>query len=152
MTDRAFIDTNVWVYAVDAADPAKRTKALEVLAARPDKDYVISVQVIGEFYSTVTGKLKDAVSAADGRAMVERMKQLPVVPLDISLVTDAIIGSEEWSISYWDALIVVAARSAGCRVVLSDDLSHGQSYGSVRVEDPFRVEATSPGESEISRG
>jgi predicted nucleic acid-binding protein len=138
MTDRAFIDTNVWVYAVDTADRAKQARALEILAASADKDYVISAQVLGEFYATVTGKLRTAVAQPDGRAMVERMKRLPVVPIDTQLVSDAIDGTQEWQISYWDALIISAARSAGCRVVLTEDLADGGSYGPVRVENPFR--------------
>ncbi len=138
MNGRAFIDTNVWVYAVDTADPAKQARALEILASSPEKDYVISVQVLGEFYATVTGKLRDAVSPPDGRAMVERMKQLPVVPIDTQLVDDAIEGTQQWQISFWDALVLAAARSAGCRVMLSEDLGHGTTYGSVRVENPFR--------------
>jgi predicted nucleic acid-binding protein len=139
MTDRTFIDTNVWVYAVDTADPAKQSRALEILAASPEKDYVISAQVLGEFYVTVTGKLRDAVSGPDGRAMVERMKQLPVVPIDAQLVGDAIDRTQHWQISYWDALILVAAESAGCRSMLSEDLAHGATYGSVLVENPFQT-------------
>jgi predicted nucleic acid-binding protein len=137
VSERAFVDTNIWVYAVDTADAAKQARALDVLAPGLDKDYVISVQVIGEFYSTVTGKLKHAVTATEARVMVERMKQLPVMPLDIALVNDAIEGCGLWDLSYWDSLILAAARSAGCSVVISEDLSHGASYGSVRVENPF---------------
>lgn len=139
MNGRTFIDTNVWVYAVDTADPAKRARALEILAASPEKDYVISAQVLGEFYATVTGKLRDAVSGPDGRAMVERMKQLPVVPIDTQLVGDAIDRTQQWQVSYWDALILAAAVSAGCRSMLSEDLAHGATYGSVRVENPFQT-------------
>lgn len=151
MTDRAFIDTNVWVYAVDTAEPVKRARALEVLTASPEKDYVISVQVLGEFYAAVTGKLKDSVGAPDWRAMVEQMKQLPVVPLDGSLVNDAISGCEKWKISYWDALIVAAAESAGCHVVFSEDLSDGATYGSVRVENPF-AQSAAPDKPQVSGG
>lgn len=138
MTDRAFIDTNVWVYAVDTADPAKQARALEVLAAGPDKDYVVSVQVLGEFYATVTGKLKSVISSAEGRALVEQMKQLPVVPIDVGLVNEAIKGHAEWQVSYWDALILVAASAANCAVLLSEDLADGRRYGSVEVVNPFR--------------
>jgi predicted nucleic acid-binding protein len=146
VTNRAFIDTNVWVYAVDTDEPVKRARALDILAASADKDYVISVQVLGEFYATVTGKLKEKVSAPDARAMVEQMKQLPVMALDVTLANDAISGCEEWKISYWDALIVAAAHSAGCQLVISEDLSDGAKYGSVRVENPFRA-LTGPDES-----
>lgn len=148
MTDRAFIDTNVWVYAVDTADPAKQARALEVLAAGPDKDYVVSVQVLGEFFATVTGKLSSAISLADGRELVEQMKQLPVVPIDMGLVKEAINGHAEWQVSYWDALILVAAAAANCPVVLSEDLADGRHYGSVEVVNPFRdlapIESVSP--------
>ena len=138
MTARAFVDTNVWVYAVDTADEGKRQLALDLLSPSADKDYVISVQVIGEFYSTVTGKLHQAVAQSQALAMVERMQQLPVLPLDLSIVTQAIADNARWRISYWDALIVAAASVAGCDVILSEDLTDGASYGSVTVTNPFR--------------
>ncbi len=147
-----FVDTNVWVCAVDTADREKQRRALEILAASPEKDYVISAQVVGEFYATVTGKLSKAVTASDGRLMVQRMQELPVLPIDMTLVNDAMAGSERWNISYWDALIVAAAASAGCSVLLSEDLAHGTSYGSVRVRNPFRVQPVPDDNGAISPG
>jgi predicted nucleic acid-binding protein len=134
---RVFVDTNLWVYAIDTADRAKQARALEILDPDAEKDYVISAQVLGEFYATVTGKLRTAVTPADGRSMIERMKQLPVVPIDSLLVEAAIAGSETWRISYWDSLIVSAADAARCAILLSEDLAHGQVYGSVEVVNPF---------------
>ena len=63
MTEAIFVDTNVWVYAVDAADPAKRERALEVTAPARDRDLVISTQVLAEFYAVVTRKLVVPASA-----------------------------------------------------------------------------------------
>ncbi|MGH2407264.1 MAG: PIN domain-containing protein [Candidatus Limnocylindrales bacterium] len=137
MSERTFIDTNIWVYVVDRADARKQAVARGVLEPSVDKDFVISAQVLGEFFTVVTGKLAHTVSIEDGRAMVSRMVELPVVPIDAQLVTDAIAAAEQWAISYWDALIVAAARVAGCRVLLSEDLTHGVVYGSIRVENPF---------------
>jgi predicted nucleic acid-binding protein len=137
VSGRAFVDTNIWVYAIDTADRAKQARALEILDPDAEKDYVISAQVLGEFYATVTGKLRTAVTHADGRTMVERMKQLPVVPIDVLLVEAAIAASEAWRISYWDSLIVSAADAARCSILLSEDLAHGQVYGSVEVVNPF---------------
>jgi predicted nucleic acid-binding protein len=57
MTEPVFVDTNVWVYAVDAADPDKRARALAVTTSGPDRQIVISTQVLTEFYSVVTRKL-----------------------------------------------------------------------------------------------
>jgi len=139
MTEPTFVDTNVWVYAVDAADPVKRRRALEVIAPAPGRDLVVSTQVMTEFYAVITRKLAVPVPVEDADAMVRRLAVLPVVPLDSSLVIAAIAGSREWQISIWDALILRAAEVAGCRRLLSEDLADGVRYGSVVVENPFRM-------------
>ncbi len=137
MTEPIFVDTNVWVYAVDAADPAKRERALEVTAPARGGDLVISTQVLTEFYAVVTRKLVVPVSAEAAEELVRQLVALPVVAIDRSLVVSAITGSREWQISIWDALILRAAQTAGCRRVLSEDLADGTTYGSVVVENPF---------------
>jgi predicted nucleic acid-binding protein len=137
MTEPIFVDTSVWVYAVDAADPAKRKRALEAIAPAPSRDLVISTQVLTEFYAVVTRQLAVPVSVEDAEAMVSQLSVLPVVAIDSSLVVSAIAGSREWRISIWDALILRAAEVAGCRHVLSEDLADGTTYGSVVVENPF---------------
>jgi predicted nucleic acid-binding protein len=137
MTEPVFVDTNVWVYAVDAADPAKRERALEVVAPARGRDLVVSTQVLTEFYAVVTRKLAVPVPAQDAQAMVAQLSALPVVAVDASLVAAAIAGSREWQVSIWDALILRAAEVAGCRLVLSEDLADGTTYGSVVVENPF---------------
>lgn len=139
MTEPIFVDTNVWVYAVDAAEPAKRMRALEATAPAPGRDLVISTQVLTEFYAVVTRKLAVPVSVDDADAMVRQLSVLPVVAIDSSLVVSAIAGSREWQISIWDALILRAAEVAGCRRVLSEDLADGTTYGSVVVENPFAI-------------
>jgi len=137
MTEAIFVDTNVWVYAVDSADPGKRQRALEVIAPEAGRDLVISTQVLTEFYAVVTRKLAVPLSAAAAEAMVRQLVVLPVVSIDSSLVVSAMAGSREWQISIWDALILRAAEVAGCRRVLSEDLAAGGRYGSVVVENPF---------------
>ena len=137
MAEAIFVDTNVWVYAVDAADPAKRERALEATAPAPRRDLVVSTQVLTEFYAVVTRKLAVPVSIEEAEAMVRQLAVLPVVAIDSSLVVSAIAGSREWQISIWDALILRAADVAGCRRVLSEDLADGATYGSVVVENPF---------------
>ena len=82
MTEPIFVDTNVWVYAVDAADPAKRKRAMEVTAAAVGRDLVISTQVLTEFYAVVTRKLAVPVSSDDAEAMVRQLSDLPVVAID----------------------------------------------------------------------
>ncbi len=137
MIEPVFVDTNVWVYAVDTADPDKRQRALEVTAPARGRDLVISTQVLTEFYAVVTRKLAVPVPVDDAGAMVRQMAGLPVVGIDSTLVVSAIAGSREWQISIWDSLIVRAAEVAGCRRLLSEDLADGAAYGSVVVENPF---------------
>ncbi len=137
MTAPVFVDTNVWVYAVDGADPRKREKALAVVAPERGREIVISSQVLTEFYAVATRKLATPLSILEAEMMVATMATLPVVAVDASLVRSAIAGSRTWGISIWDALIMRAAEVAGCGVLVSEDLSAGGVYGSVRVENPF---------------
>jgi predicted nucleic acid-binding protein len=137
MTARTFVDTNLWVYAVDEADPVKQARAREVLDPANGASLVTSAQVLGEFYVTVTRRLSRPVAADHAARMVERMRRLPVVEIGADHVAAAIDGSRSWQLSYWDALIVVAAQAAGCARLLSEDLASGATYGGVRVVNPF---------------
>lgn len=142
MTERVFVDTNIWVYAVDRSEPTKRERARAALAPRDDAHISVSSQVLSEFYTVVTRKLLMPLSEEQAAQMVDRMAQLPVVPVDTDLVMRAVAGSRSWGISLWDALIIRAAEAAGCAVVLSEDLADGATYGPVRVSNPLRAEPT----------
>lgn len=135
-TARSFVDTNVLVYAFDDGEPAKRDRARELLAA-PDAPLTISAQVIGEFYVVVTRKLATPLDDADAAVAVAELLRLPVVPLDGELARAAIATSRSARLSYWDALIVEAAAAAGCDRLLTEDLAHGATIRSVRIENPF---------------
>lgn len=131
-----FVDTNVLVYAFDGRDPVKQAQAIAVLEGR--EHLVISAQVLGEFYVTVTRKLAEPLSEAAAGDVIERLAQLPVVPTDARLVAAATATSRDSRISYWDALIVEAAVTADCDRLLSEDLADGAVIRGVRVENPFR--------------
>lgn len=138
MNRRVFVDTNVWVYAVDDAEPVRQARARQVLEPTATRDLVVSAQVLGEFFAVVTRKLQRPAPAIEARQMVAHMSRLPVVPVDVQLVDAAMAGTDAWQASFWDALIIAAAHTSGCDLVLSEDLGHGRRYGSVVVEDPFR--------------
>jgi predicted nucleic acid-binding protein len=135
MPARAFVDTNVLVYAFDDADPAKRDRARSLLA--DDVPLVISAQVVGEFYMVVTRKLAIPLSEAHASAAVDELLRLPVVPIDAELTRAAVSTSRAAQLSYWDALIIEAAAAAGCDRVLTEDLAARSTIRSVRVENPF---------------
>lgn len=135
MTSRSFVDTNVFVYAVDDAEPAKQRIAQELLVSI---DPVISTQVVGEFFVVVGRALGGGRRIDEARERAVRLLDLEVVAIDGDLVGRALEGSVAWGLSYWDALIVCSAQAAGCSRLLTEDLADGRTYGSVAVENPFR--------------
>lgn len=137
MTGRTFLDTNVPVYAVDTSEPAKRRTALDVLRDT-GQDFVVSAQVLSEFYVVVTRRLAEPLSVDVALESLRELAQLPTVPLDVDLVLSAAKLSRESRLSLWDAQILHAAQLSGCDRLLSEDFSDGAVYGSVRVENPFR--------------
>lgn len=139
MASRTFFDTNVLVYLFDADAPAKQARAREAVGRALEQGaMVISTQVLQEFFVTVTRKLARPLPAAEAEAALRRLVELPVVQVDPDMILAAAAGSRRDGISFWDALILTAASTAGCEEVLSEDLQHGRSFGRMRIVDPFR--------------
>ena len=136
MPARTFIDTNVLVHAVDNADPTKQRRAQRILEPADD-ELVLSAQVLSEFYTVVTRKLAVPLAPKDAQAMVDALARLPTVAVTAELVRAAIAASQEWQLSYWDALVLRSAESAGCERLLTEDLADRSTYGTIRVENPF---------------
>lgn len=134
-----FIDTNVLLYAI-SRDPNERDKAEranEILAAR---DLALSLQVLQEFYVQATRSNRpDPLTHEQAVELVESFMRFPVTPITAELMRAAFATRRRCGISYWDAAILEASRSLGCDVVLSEDLSDGEDYAGVRVENPFHA-------------
>lgn len=136
MSDAVFLDTNVLVYAFDTRDAEKQDRALALLSD-PSLPFVISTQVLGEFFVTVTRKLPRPLSPEIAAAAVESLSRFPVIGVDTGLVTAAMATSRTSQLSYWDALIVEAAVLARCDRILTEDLADGATLRGVRIENPF---------------
>ena len=136
MTARVFFDTNILVYAAvgTGRDEPKRKRALELIES---EDFGTSAQVLQEFFVTVVRKASRPLSAAQALDWIEQWAAFPCQAIDHQLVRIAIEQAERFAISYWDAAILVAADALGTDTVYSEDLSHGQRYGRVRVINPF---------------
>jgi predicted nucleic acid-binding protein len=136
-----FVDTNVLVYARDAAQPGKQPVAgtwMDRLWATAEGR--LSSQVLNEFYVTVTRKLRPGLSLAEARAEVMELMAWTPIPVTDDIVRHAWTIEDRFALSFWDALIVAAARAAGCRHLLTEDLQDGQDLDGVLVVDPFRHE------------
>jgi predicted nucleic acid-binding protein len=138
MSADCFLDTNVLVYAAvgSGRDEPKRRRALELIEG---EDFATSAQVLQEFYVTVVKKAKRPLSAEEALEWIEHLSVFPCQPVDHQLVAIAIELSERFRISYWDAAILAAAMAQGARTLYSEDLNHGQHYGTVQVVNPFVV-------------
>ena len=133
-----FIDTNILVYAYDNHFPDKQQRAQEILIrAVKNGSGVLSTQVLGEFFTVVTEKIKVPLSVKNARDIIKYMGSMPVQEIDLLIVNRAIDTLEQYKISYWDSLIIAAAERAGCNHILSEDLNAGQKYYEMEVINPF---------------
>jgi len=137
MTVEAFFDTNVLVYAAvgSGKDEPKKRRAMELVESI---DFGTSAQVLQEFFVTVVKKASRPISVPQALDWIEQWSAFPCQTIDHQLVRIAIERSERFGISYWDAAILAAAEALGTGTVYSEDLSHGQRYGRVRVINPFQ--------------
>jgi len=133
---RIFFDTNVLVYADDRGAGKKTfvAQALIADALRANRG-VVSTQVLQEFFVITTRKL--GVPAEAARRKVELLAGFDVVVVQLELILGGIDLHRLHGLSFWDALVVRAASTAGCARLLTEDLQHGQVIDGVRVENPF---------------
>lgn len=136
MKERSFIDTNILVYTDDADSPEKCHRAIELVedVMRSNLGF-ISTQVLQEYFVAVTRKLDvDAIAAKRRIQLLLRLNIVQITPGDVLAAIDL---HRLHALSYWDALILRAARKAGCSVLLSDDMNHGQEIEGIRICNPF---------------
>lgn len=140
MTANIFVDTNVLVYSRDASKPEKQSQAAEWMnylwnAGRG----CLSMQVVSEYYSVVTSKLKPGMELSIAREDIEDLLAWQPLPLTSELTQEAWLVQDQFRLSWWDSLIVSAARVQNCTYLLSEDFQHAQDFHGVRVINPFKV-------------
>ncbi len=136
MTD--FLDTNILVYAYDSNDQGKQQIARQLLEnAIIEENAAISAQVLGEFFVVVTRKIAVPLTSEEAGQLLAIFRKLPVIEIDGELVDSAVDIHQRYGVSYWDGLIIAAARQHGCNRVLSEDLQAGQKIDGVEIVNPF---------------
>ncbi len=131
---RRFFDTNVLIYAF-AENEAKAEAAEAALSTGG----VISVQVLNEFTHVCSRKLKLSWAEIEDRREVIKLLMSEITPITVALHDAAVVLARAHQFSFYDALIVAAAQSSGCTVLLSEDLHHGWASDGLRIENPFRT-------------
>jgi predicted nucleic acid-binding protein len=140
MGARSFFDTNILVYADDDDAPAKQRLARDLIYAhRREGTGVVSLQVLQEYFVTVTRKLK--FDPRNARRKVELLAELDVAVPQLPDILAAIDLHRLHGFSFWDALILRTAQQAGCSVLLSEDFQHGREIDGVAIVNPFGGDA-----------
>jgi len=137
MTARSFFDTNVIIYGDDKSEPAKRQRALALLAEhRRAGTGVVSLQVLQEYFVTVTRKLH--VESSVARRKVELLAEFEVAVPQLADVLSAIDFHRLHGVSFWDALILRMALEAGCKTLFSENFQDSPQVEGMQVVNPFR--------------
>jgi predicted nucleic acid-binding protein len=140
MTARVFVDTNVLVYQFDARAPEKQLQSQAWLDHLwGEHTGLVSFQVLQEFYATVTRRLQPGLEPEAARRVVRSLLAWQPVVVDHRLISTAWADQDRFGLSWWDALIVAAARVAGCSHLLTEDLQHNQDLDGLRVINPFQI-------------
>lgn len=133
-----FVDTNVLVYAHDRSESRKQPMAQTLLEGLwASRTGALSTQILQEFYVVATRKFDPPMSKRAAREVVALYAVWPLVQIDLPLIVTASRLEERHKLSFWDALVVEAARRAGATRLISEDLQSGRLIGGVRIENPF---------------
>jgi predicted nucleic acid-binding protein len=139
MSDRVFLDSNVWIYAATGREtyPAKCRRARDIIAS---ENIGVSTQVIGEFVANVQKpkRMRRPLSYEETQEWLDQLLEFPLVEIDRAIVEMAFALKRRYQISYWDGQIIAAAERFAADTLYSEDLSDTQAYGALRCVNPFK--------------
>ena len=134
----AFVDTNVLVYAFEKSSSPKKRVAQRRLNELLEEDRLrVSTQVLQELFVTLTRKVSQPCSNDEALAVLEDLTAWPLMTIDYAAIRAAVRLASQATLSFWDALVVVAAARTGAAVLYSEDLNDGQEILGVRISNPF---------------
>ena len=139
MSDKYFVDTNILMYAHDTSAGTKHRRAKEIVEELwRDRTGAVSTQVLQELAVNLRRKTGRPIDAKATREIVADYLTWQVVVNGGDAILEALDLESRYQVSFWDALVLQAAHASGAEVLYSEDLSDGQTYGSVRVINPLR--------------
>jgi predicted nucleic acid-binding protein len=140
MSDKYFIDTNIFVYSLDTDEPNKAAISEKLITRGASSGSgTISYQVVQEFFNVSLSRFKATLTITELQSYFFRvLLPLMKVPSSGSLFLEALRIEERYRLAWYDSLIVAAALQGGCKILYSEDLQDGQRFGDLVVENPFR--------------
>jgi predicted nucleic acid-binding protein len=144
MSDKCFVDTNILVYAHDRSAGVNHQRARVLLEQLWDSGQgVLSTQVLQELCINLRRKVSDPLPLEEVRRLIRDYATWEVITNTPESVLQALDIETRYKTSFWDALILQAAESAGASILYSEDLATGQRYGSIQVVNPLIGPVTS---------
>jgi predicted nucleic acid-binding protein len=140
MSGKFFLDTNVFVYSLDATAPTKARRAAKLIRdGLETRSGIVSYQVVQEFFSVAFTRFARPMSPFAAEEYLSTVfRPLLAVHSSPALFVSALQLHQQHRLSWYDSLIVAAAQEAGCELLYSEDLQHGQKFHHVRIENPFQ--------------
>jgi len=133
---RSFLDTNILIYSIDRADPAKQETAISIIETHAkQRSGIISTQVLQEFYSAATRKL--GIPPTLAKQYLTDLRVFDIVQITPDIIESGINSSILHQLSFWDGLILASASVANATKLLTEDLSHGQTIQGIQILNPF---------------
>jgi predicted nucleic acid-binding protein len=139
MSARFFLDTNIFVYSFDRSAPAKNRRAAQLVRDAVNTNRgVVSYQVVQEFFNAALKRFPVPMTLAEAEQYLRGVfRSLLAVHSSLALFAEALTIQTANKLSWYDSLIVAAAIQAKCEILYTEDLQHGQQYGSLKVVNPF---------------
>jgi predicted nucleic acid-binding protein len=138
MNDKYFVDTNILMYAHDRSTGLKHERARKLIEQLwRSGQGIVSTQVLQELCINLRRKIARPLSVEEIRRLLQDYLSWEIVVNTADSVIAALDIELRYHTSFWDALILHAAESAGAAVLYSEDLANGQNYGSVQVVNPL---------------
>lgn len=143
MSDRFFLDTNIFVYSFDSRSAAKAKVATQLIRrAVSTRKGLVSYQVVQEFFNVALRRFEQPMTPAEAEQYLSIMfRPLLTVQSSLTLYSQALALTGKHRLSWYDSLIVSAAMEGQCKILYSEDLQDGQYFGELRVVNPFSLQA-----------
>ncbi len=139
MSDKYFLDTNIFVYSLDPVDPRKARIAEELVTRGVGSRMgVISYQVVQEFMNVSLRQFKATMTVAELELYFFKvLLPMMTIPSSSGLFLEGLRLQAAGQIAWYDSLVVAAAIQGGCEVFYSEDMQHGRRFGDLVIQNPF---------------
>ena len=133
-----FVDTNVLLYAYEGGAVRKQRISIELIDRLwEEREGILSIQVLSEFYSNATRKLR--MPAASAEEVVRDFSAWRLHRPDHDSILSAVRLEQRYKLAWYDAMILNSAMESGCSILWTEDFQDGQQFGDLVIRNPYKT-------------